>query len=398
MKLANLPIIVALVACTGCSLNNDGTAEILSPTVEERRLDSAIAAMPQIGTDLAALDQTLQQLLLSNSYQQALRRVEAAGAALWLRWTQRVQSGDYDDRPLYWQRLYVNRAIRREDFSFEVSRAQRIELIERHETSSRGQNSITFSSADTVTRVLVSGFDPFLLDQNLKQVNPSGIVALALDNRALVADGRSIEIQTVMMPVRYKDFDDGELETWLAPVYEAGTADLVVTVSMGRGQFDLERFPGLRRSAAAPDNVNRMTGASAENPLVPMFPESFPPIAEFVEFSLPASAMTAVGGDYAVALNNAVTTLEAGKLTPDQLSELNGLTAVRGGGGGYLSNEISYRTINLRAHLRSSTPTGHIHTPRIADDNPDTIETIVEQTQALILRAALEDRKDRNTP
>ena len=37
---------------------------------------------------------------------------------------------------------------------------------------------------------------------------------------------------------------------------------------MGRDHFDLERFPGRRRSSEAPDNAGVLTGASAAEALV----------------------------------------------------------------------------------------------------------------------------------
>ena len=94
-----------------------------------------------------------------------------------------------------------------------------------------------------------------------------------------------------MVPVRYADFDQGEIESLLAPFYALNSVDLISTLSMGRSDFDLEHFPGLRRSATAPDNVNVYTGANKTNPLVPSLVAA-PLIGdEFVLFSLPYNAM-----------------------------------------------------------------------------------------------------------
>ena len=46
------------------------------------------------------------------------------------------------------------------------------------------------------------------------------------------------------------------------------------------------------------------------------------------------------------------------------LAALRGQTAVQGSGGGYLSNEISYRSIRLANELGVALPMGHIHTPK----------------------------------
>jgi pyrrolidone-carboxylate peptidase len=71
------------------------------------------------------------------------------------------------------------------------------------------------------------------------------------------------------------------------------------------------------------------------------------------------------------------------------LSQLNGHIAVSGSGGGYLSNEISYRSIRLRDQLNSNIPTGHIHTPRIQQFEPEIEEKIVKQIRTM-LELALE--------
>jgi pyrrolidone-carboxylate peptidase len=61
---------------------------------------------------------------------------------------------------------------------------------------------------------------------------------------------------------------------------------------------------------------------------------------------------------------------------------------VEGSGGGYLSNEISYRAILLQNQLGSRIPTGHIHTPSIAGFEADTEAAIVEQVKAMLTAAA----------
>ena len=70
--------------------------------------------------------------------------------------------------------------------------------------------------------------------------------------------------------------------------------------------------------------------------------------------------------------------------TAGSYGELKNSIAVNGGGGGYLSNEISYRSIRLRDALNSSIPTGHIHTPRIQQFEPETEAKIVKQIKAML--------------
>ena len=43
---------------------------------------------------------------------------------------------------------------------------------------------------------------------------------------------------------------------------------------MGRDAFDLERFPGRRRSASSPDNLNLLSGGSEKAPIVPKLGEA----------------------------------------------------------------------------------------------------------------------------
>ena len=98
-------------------------------------------------------------------------------------------------------------------------------------------------------------------------------------------------------------------------------------------------------------------------------------------------------GPYKINDNRGVTVLinnEPKDIIANSLSELLDKVAVQGGGGGYLSNEISYRSIVLRNKLGSTIPTGHIHTPRISDFNAKTNQAIVEQIKAMLVLSLTE--------
>jgi hypothetical protein len=69
---------------------------------------------------------------------------------------------------------------------------------------------------------------------------------------------------------------------------------------------------------------------------------------------------------------------------PYTVSQLNGHIAISGSGGGYLSNEISYRSVRLREQLNSTIPTDHIHTPRIQQFEPDIKAKTVEQIRSML--------------
>ena len=158
---------------------------------------------------------------------------------------------------------------------------------------------------------------------------------------------------------------------------------MIVTVSMGGKDFDLERFPGKRRSVTAPDNANIVYGGTATVPKIPSLNERPLPGNEFVEFSLPVTQIQQAKGPFTINDNHKVITLEKA-FEPNSLNKLKNAIAVKGGGGGYLSNEISYRSIRLRNELNSSIPTGHIHTPRIAQFEPETEAKIVKQIQSML--------------
>ena len=284
--------------------------------------------------------------------------------------------GDHpDDRSLYWSRLAIRQRL--QDVHPELP-------LGRFEWTSRGFDDVRFPEGGF--QVLVSGFDPFLLDEHIEQSNPSGVAALLLDGATLETPRGIAHVQAVMMPVRFGDFDEGLVEAVFRPWLESGGLDLAVTISMGRaGAFHLERFPGRRRSASVPDNRNVLTGASATEPKVPRLGDRMLEGPEFVEFSLPAAGMAAVSGRWPVHDNRSVATLERGALTAASLGSLAGQTAVSGSGGGYLSNEISYRTVLLSRQLGSRVPIGHLHTPRVEGyDGPAEAE-IVDQIRAVLV-------------
>jgi len=368
-------------------------------TIEELRVTKAQQAMPVVN---GYFDSTTFQAnwLKITDFATAQQSLLLLGDNLWQHSKIQVQSGKVvDDRPLYWTRLAILAFLKTSQHSF--SDSELTALLEVFENSSRGKSDLTYKQL-TDKRILLTGFDPFLLDRNLKQSNPSGLAALMLDGVVIEynQDGEKItaEINTAMVPVRYEDFDQGEIESLLAPYYALNSVDMIATISMGRSDFDLEHFPGLRRSATAPDNINVYTGANKTNPLVPSLLSA--PLAgdEFVLFSLPVRAMMKAKGPYKINDNRGVTILVTGKadageakdITANSLAELSDKIAVQGGGGGYLSNEISYRSIVLRNRLASTIPTGHIHTPRISGFDDKTNQAIIKQINAMLVQALAE--------
>ena len=287
-------------------------------------------------------------------------------------WSSALDNEQLDDRPLYWQRLILSRYLR--ELGVESS-----DLLE-FELASRGMLGNQFSGGATY-RVLVTGFDPFHLDDHIDQGNPSGVVALQHAHKQIALDAGKAEVRSMIFPVRYQDFDEFLVERVLEIFNEK--VDMVITVSMGRTGFDLERFPGKRRSVSTLDNVGRAGGGSAEKPLIPPHLEG----PEFVEFSLPAAEMKQCVGDFPVNDNRLVTTLEQGEVEAMNLAAIESKTAVLGSGGGYLSNEIAYRVIRQIQDQDQAIRAGHIHTPVMQGYDQGLVKKITKQCAGLVAAA-----------
>ncbi|WP_364711997.1 pyroglutamyl peptidase [Streptomyces ossamyceticus] len=342
-----------------------------SLTVEERRLDRAVPQeiLRRSGFDGVAAE--LERALAgARSYEQAERIVVVEGSRLWRRAVDRAQGrgpagGDLsrdDDRPLYWARLGMTREVREWAPKFGLSDARRAALLGRLEQASRGQDAISYPrSADGkgLKRILVTGFDPFTLDRDIRISNPSGATALALDGTVIrTADGPA-RIETAVFPVRWQDFADGTVERTLRG--QLPRVDLFATVSQGRvGRFDIERTNGAWRGGF-PDNDD-----VARTETVPVTDPATQP--QWTSTTLPYAAVVAAAtGRFPVYDNTSVTEIPAGGTTAVVRPEgpTAGSTARAGGGGNYLSNEIAYRATLLRDRLglHDTLPGGHVHTP-----------------------------------
>lgn len=378
------------------------------PTIEEQRVDDALLVL---NDQRAAIANALQFAPLGKRAAAAatgeqrsalVQQAVTAGNALWTSGVHNAQqpaTQTLDDRPLYWRRLLEKREFRVACENPDQQPSLCADLLAVFERASRGASPVQFAAADNprTLRILVSGFDPFGLDENIDQSNPSGAAALALDGVIFTANGVSAEIQSVLFPVRFADFDEGMVEDVFEPLITNNAIDLLITISMGRSDFDLERFPGRRRSAEAPDNVRVRTGASADNPLVPMLSGALLAGPEFVEFSLPIDALRQVQTPYPVNDNRRVTTLEQGAHDAPSLASLSQQSAVRGSGGGYLSNEISYRSVHLVRSHNADIAVGHIHTPRLSGYDVAQVTAIAGQIRQM-LEAAVAASATATTP
>jgi pyrrolidone-carboxylate peptidase len=363
-------------------------ANTLSKDVEELRVPLAIKAMPQVVERYQGISESLSNKLLSESNELTMTQMVAnEGQRLWQQAVRDVQSGNTDDRTLYWSRLIMRTSLKTQPAGFNMASWQREILVSAIEKSSRGFSDIDFKP-DSRIKILLTGFDPFFLDKDIGQSNPSGVTALALDGYTFNVNGKKAQIETVMIPVRFADFDNGMIESLLTPIYRDNSVDMIFTVSMGREQFDIERFPSRNRTAAAPDNLNVLTGASTTKPIAPLLNNKSLNGPEFVEFSLPVAAMQQVKGKWAVNDNHQVSTVSDGQFDAKSLNELQNVISVEGSGGGYLSNEISYRSILLMQQFNRNLPVGHIHTPKVKGHDAEVEYQIVEQIKAMVAAAA----------
>ena len=360
-------------------------------TIEEQRIERALESIPNVSARLKPrVDAFTEQLTKASNYTVLTQLTTRHGSGLWRDAKQAFnQLNDYDDRPLYWARLQMSKALRSSKAFVNLLASQRQKLLWTLELQSRGQADIAFDKK-TDKKILLTGFDPFFLDRHIDQSNPSGVVALSLDDLVLSINGKTAEIEVLIVPVRFRDFDQGMIEELLTPYIQDQSVDMVLTVSMGRENFDLERYPALRRSAKAPDNLNVLTGATKTNPLVPKLKSSTLLGPEFVEFSLPITAMQKGEGNYLVNDNRKVSTLSGGEFNAQALANIVKQTSVSGSGGGYLSNEISYRSIVLRDSFNPTLPVGHIHTPRIKAFDQKVLIDIVNQSKNIITQGIAE--------
>jgi pyrrolidone-carboxylate peptidase len=229
---------------------------------------------------------------------------------------------------------------------------------------SRGLNVTSFNPLAEVTKkILITGFDPFNMDvEGMDIGNPSGAVVLALDGTTITNGACSAQIRGVVFPVRYNDFDNKIVETYLRNFLTGpNKADMIMTISRGDRVFELERWAARARSGSA-DNNNQNSGRGELDTSLTGLYGGRGRRDEFIESTLPFSEMT---------VNNAAKVDSTYKGTSAGISVNQnsnpvppaGAVAVSGSGGDFLSNEIFYRVRLLELNENSTIPMGHLHIP-----------------------------------
>jgi pyrrolidone-carboxylate peptidase len=330
--------------------------------------------------------------------------VKTYAAKLWKAAVDDVKSS-CDDRPLYWARnkmqVYLKRhpvfkqyidyvystpindwmEITLSGMEIETTYKDRFNklslIIKLFEDLSRNYTGIYFSGAGNKKKILISGYDPFVLNPqkngNILQANPSGCAALELHGKT-VGD---YFIQTMIFPVRYKDFDDGYVEDYFSECVSTFDAqrDIIITMSQGSPfRFDVDRFPCKNRGGYM-DNMYCGDSAQGYNGV------DFKQLSdgkEFYETTLPYKRIVPDKNNPAetfyIYLNQTYGSKQGvgdvlkdieGTMLRAKLEDIQKLKSLEGSGGDYLSNEIFYRVARMRTDKNRELQTGHLHLPLI---------------------------------
>lgn len=349
-------------------------------TVEELRLHRIITKFPDLLTPLDDWIQSFAQALeVSDEELHDIVNTRAQELIDTLAQNRSISHPVVDDRPIYWGRLMGQVLLRQRLQQGNVDS----QIAEKtHDAVEWNSRRVNYGSLDHDRNMVLTCFDPFMLDRNVTQCNPSAIIAYTIAQEL----GHESSVTVLVFPVRFQDFDEGCVERMLKTLYLINP-NLVVTLSMGRNRFDLERFPGNRRSVETLDNLN-ICGNDGKN-----LPTCVPKAPSFLEFSLPAESMEKAQGEWSVIDNRRVATERYTEFYPRSLKQLESEIAIQGSGGGFLSNEISYRSILFQKRLGKSFPLGHLHVPKIDAFDANQLRSMCNQA-AQIIKLALDYSKN----
>lgn len=401
------------------------------PTVEERRTLPTGSTNASVGvTDPVRPNQpatvpgavsptAAQQILESSGFEQLIPRFSSALSSagsltqarrvvrrearnLWSTATLRAQrraDADADDRPLYAARLEMSRALRGFQPPWTLTATDREALMTLFEDASRGRDSADFTGARRgAKRILISGFDPF---RSSGRGNPSGAAVLALDGQNLTAGSVHGRVEGTIFPVRFADFNSGQVEAFFGPFLTgANRVDMVMTISEGGSEFEVEEFAARRRTneRGHTDNLGvrgdlaaptAPQGASIGGPNAPAT-IPVPGVAagpEFLQTTLPSAVRSGLRSS---PLRQETEITEVPQGATDAVDRpvngpTAGSTAISGSGGNFLSNEIFYRTRLLRDTNGSTVPMGHLHVPSL-DTAGSSTTAISAAREAIVAR------------
>ncbi|MET3047019.1 hypothetical protein [Flavobacterium covae] len=303
-----------------------------------------------------------------------------------------------DDRPLYWARLAMQVILKRhpifiKDINFDKSIVKKgtelDKIIQLFEEQSRNYTGIDFSKANGKKKVLITGFDPFLLNSfnhpdkayyNILQSNPSGVVALALAND----DKLGAFIQTMVVPVRYADFDgsqdrekgqgEGIIEKYIKPWINQ--VDMIITISQYRPKENVIDMFGTSRRGGFNDNENfvRENGSQA---LSTKF--------EWIQTTLPKTFADAPFVNFNWKFDDVS--------HPENTIPKKEQILIEGSGGDYLSNEIFFRVGKLRSEIKPILATGHFHIEKIQESKQNLKDSEIKRLLNIVKKGIEEGIK-----
>jgi pyrrolidone-carboxylate peptidase len=292
-----------------------------------------------------------------------------------------VQSGNLDDRPLYWARNKMQTWLKRnplfkDQIDFDKSIVKKgtelDDIITLFEEKSRNYTGIDFSKAGNKKKVLITGFDPFQLDygfygdRGVQTYNPSGIIALALqENQELLKN--NIYIQTCIFPVRYEDFDNQVVEKVVKRNIQK--LNLLITTSLNgsNSRFDIEKY-AIEYRGGFHDN---MCIGDYDNPKYDKSRFLANKNSNLTQTTLPKEKIFGTEKNTELYGQSIYFDTEQSKTT--------------GSGDNYLSNEVMYRATSVRGNL--DLPVGHFHLGNLGDikNTIDTKEIVIAIIKKILL-------------
>ncbi|WP_281646181.1 hypothetical protein [Parendozoicomonas sp. Alg238-R29] len=350
--------------------------DTLPINAEERRLlTTSSQYSPSNAHDEKKPTQTLASVLASApSFKELKTLVLESGLTLW--------SVNTDHQNLYRARLAGRIHIKQQKANFSLSTEQRRELLTLYELSSRGMLSASFLNAGSIN-LLIIGLDPSTFDMgNRRRQQPTSLV-LNLDEHHWQGNGKNIHSQAVLVPNRFRDFDDGLVEGLLNPFFQNKNLQAIVILTTGnQKQLIFQRYAGRNRSTPIPDNNNTMTSAKPYRPSPPRFQGKSLKGPEFLASSQPDSSFFRVKLPWSVIDNRTISTL-TGTKTIEDVEEVFEEVSVTGSSGGYLPNELTYRALLLKQQLNSPVKVFHLQLPQFNNQKENLTNNVFQLEQIL---------------
>ncbi len=358
----------------------DFLPDIYLPNAEELRAatpepTAILENHPVMAMLIAGFEHALSSIPDNDMARESLKAaIDIYGEDLWAEATAFTLDGGADDRILYWARLRMAAVLKGHPRLLKNSQEQ-AEVVRYFEETTRGFAQATFANATTgAMKILLVGFDPYALGgAGVTNSNSGGMVALGMHGKSITEGDATGHINSVILPIRYRDFDDGMVERLFSPfLYGNTTVDMIVAVNMngGHGMFSLARFAARARTGGFPDNADRKSvGAIGAGTGWNEFYQTSLPVQEMMQGEIGRTPQQIFFYDQSyrlidptgVPLEHGRAGIDAGAINSDLNESLPlGGTAVAGSAGSYLPNEFFYRLARLRAQPPGTEPSPNV--------------------------------------